>query len=122
MPHLSVSGGCDGCEDARRQQLLAMRRVRGRLERVALLRASGREPPVELERRRLARELHELVAALDRRVSRLERADELSIARDAAMLRAMAVERLAVLQELEPLGEIGADAPSKELAREDDCP
>lgn len=76
---------------------------------------------MEVERRRLARELHELVAALDRRGPRLERADELSIAHDAALLREKAVERLAELrEELEPSGEIGSGAPSKELA--DDCP
>lgn len=43
-------------------------------------------------------ELRELVAALDRRVPRLERAGELDIARDAATLRDEAVDRLARLQ------------------------
>jgi hypothetical protein len=42
----------------------------------------------------LARELRELIAALDRRVPRLERADELSIANDAAALKAKALKRL----------------------------
>jgi hypothetical protein len=42
----------------------------------------------------LARELRELIAALDRRVPRFERADELSIARDAAALKAKALKRL----------------------------
>ena len=45
----------------------------------------------------LARELQELIAALDRRVPRLERAAETAIARDAAELRARAVKRLAEL-------------------------
>ena len=45
----------------------------------------------------LMRELHELIAALDRRVPRVERAGEASIARDAAALRAKAVTRLAEL-------------------------
>jgi hypothetical protein len=45
----------------------------------------------------LARELEELIAALDRRVPRVEEAGELLIARDAAALRAKAVERLAEL-------------------------
>ena len=45
----------------------------------------------------LARELEELVAALDRRVPRVEQAGEISIARDAAALRAKAVRRLAAL-------------------------
>jgi propanediol dehydratase small subunit len=41
--------------------------------------------------------LEELIAALDRRVPRVERAGEAGIARDAAVLRAKAVERLAEL-------------------------
>ena len=45
----------------------------------------------------LARELQELIAALDRRVPRVEQAGEASIARDAAALRAKAVKRLAEL-------------------------
>lgn len=45
----------------------------------------------------LMRELHELIAALDRRVPRVEQAGEASIARDAAALRARAVMRLAEL-------------------------
>ena len=45
----------------------------------------------------LAREIEELIAALDRRVPRVEQAGELEIARDAAALRAKAVDRLAEL-------------------------
>ena len=45
----------------------------------------------------LARELEELIAALDRRVPRVERAGEAAIARDAAALREKAVQRLAQL-------------------------
>ena len=45
----------------------------------------------------LTRELEELIAALDRRVPRVEQAGEADIARDAAALRAKAVERLAEL-------------------------
>lgn len=45
----------------------------------------------------LARELEELIAALDRRVPRVEQAGEADIARDAAALRAKAVDRLAKL-------------------------
>ena len=41
--------------------------------------------------------LEELIAALDRRVARVERAGEAVIARDAAALRAKAVSRLAEL-------------------------
>lgn len=45
----------------------------------------------------LRRELEELIEALDRRVPRVEQAGEASIARDAAALRAKAVQRLAEL-------------------------
>ena len=41
--------------------------------------------------------LDELIAALDRRVPRVEQAGEAGIARDAAALRAKAVKRLAEL-------------------------
>jgi hypothetical protein len=45
----------------------------------------------------LGRMLEELIAALDRRVPRVEQAGEAGIARDAAALRAKAVNRLAKL-------------------------
>jgi hypothetical protein len=45
----------------------------------------------------LTRELEELIAALDRRVPRVERAGEAAIARDAAALRAKAFDRLTEL-------------------------
>ena len=47
--------------------------------------------------KQLVRELRELIAALDRRVPRVEKAGEPFIARDAAALRAKAVKRLADL-------------------------
>ena len=43
-------------------------------------------------------DLQEIVAALDRRVPRLERAGEIEIARDAAHLRDEAIERLRKLE------------------------
>lgn len=46
----------------------------------------------------VARELHELIEALDRRVPRVEQAGEASIARDAAALREKAVKRLSQLR------------------------
>jgi hypothetical protein len=48
-------------------------------------------------RHALIRELEELIAALDRRVPRVEQAGEATIAREAAALRAKAVTRLAQL-------------------------
>ena len=47
-----------------------------------------------LDARELRRELEELIAALDRRLPRVERAGEAAIARDAAALRKKAVDRL----------------------------
>ena len=43
----------------------------------------------------ITRELEELIAALDRRVPRVEEAGEEAIARDAAALREKAIDRLA---------------------------
>jgi hypothetical protein len=45
-----------------------------------------------------ARELRELIAALDRRVPHVERAGEASIARDAAALKARALKRIEELE------------------------
>jgi hypothetical protein len=44
------------------------------------------------------RELRELIAALDRRVPQVHRAEEVSIARDAATLRARALKRIDELE------------------------
>jgi hypothetical protein len=44
------------------------------------------------------RQLHELIEALDRRVPHVERAGERAIARDAALLKAKALIRLAELE------------------------
>jgi hypothetical protein len=46
---------------------------------------------------KLTRELEELIAALDSRMPHVERAGEVTIARDASALRAKAVARLAEL-------------------------
>ena len=42
--------------------------------------------------------LRELIEALDRRVPHMERTGELQIARDAAVLRAQALKRIAALE------------------------
>jgi hypothetical protein len=52
----------------------------------------------QAHRARTIRKLHELIAALDRRVPRVERAGELSISKAAAELR---VEALTRIEELE---------------------
>jgi hypothetical protein len=74
-----------------------MQELRRDLERRAVpsLRESRRG--VAVSNIELARELHELVAALDRRVPRVERAGETDIAREAAALRAKALKRLGEL-------------------------
>jgi len=52
----------------------------------------------ETTRERTLRELHQLIAALDRRVPRIERAGELAIAKASAELRAAAVQRIEELE------------------------
>lgn len=49
---------------------------------------------VTTERARLVRELHELVAALDRRMPQVQRLGEIAIARSAAALRGEALKRI----------------------------
>jgi len=48
------------------------------------------------------RELLELIAALDRRVPQVQRAGEVSIARDAAALKARALQRIEELKSQSP--------------------
>jgi hypothetical protein len=52
----------------------------------------------ETARKRTVRELHELIAALDRRMPQVERVGEISIARAAAALRAEALKRIEELE------------------------
>jgi hypothetical protein len=60
----------------------------------------------------LMRELEELIAALDRRVPRVAQAGEALIAREAAALRAKAVERLAELVRNSGRAPTSADDPT----------
>jgi hypothetical protein len=90
-------------EASGRRELLALRKLRGDLEQLAPARGAHRRAHVAITGDRLAHELHELIAALDRRVPRVAQAGEPSIARDAAVLRAKAVKRLAEIT--------GKDAP-----------
>ncbi len=53
---------------------------------------------MEMTHADLVRELQELIAALDRRLPRVEQAGEASIARDAAALREKALARLSELE------------------------
>jgi len=52
----------------------------------------------EVDRRRVIRQLHELIEALERRVPRLGEAGELRIVHDAAALKRRAMERIAELR------------------------
>jgi hypothetical protein len=52
----------------------------------------------ETGRERTMRELHELIAALDRRVPKIERAGEVAIARASAELRVAALRRIEELE------------------------
>ena len=61
----------------------------------------------------LACELEELIAALDRRVPQVEQAGEAEIARDAAALRAKAVQRLAELASRHPSGAPDTGVPTQ---------
>lgn len=72
-----------------------MQRVWRSLERVPPPGCSGDTRPMAVTD--LARELEELIAALDRRLPRVEQAGEADIVRDAAALREKAVDRLAQL-------------------------
>ena len=67
----------------------------------------ARNPSVAMNTGELARELEELIAALDRRVPRVEQAGEVSIAREAAALRAKAVKRLGELVEVDAAPAVG---------------
>ncbi|HSL23689.1 MAG TPA: hypothetical protein VK886_19310 [Vicinamibacterales bacterium] len=57
---------------------------------------AGRPPEPEVYQRAI-QNLRELIAALDARVPRLERAGEVDIARDASALREEALQRIAEL-------------------------
>jgi hypothetical protein len=59
---------------------------------------SARNGIAESDRTRKLRHLHELIAALDRRVPRVERIGETEIARQGRALREKALQRIAELE------------------------
>ena len=78
-----------------REHLLALRRLRGSVERGATTgHHAKRIAAMALNQSELAETLQELIDALDRRRPQAERAREAAIARDAAALRAAAVRQL----------------------------
>ena len=99
MSCLPVVGDHHLRQEPGRQRLLALRALRRSVERVTPRGAAVRAVVVALAKRDLIRELQELIAALDRRVPRVEQAGEAAIAREAAALREKAVRRLRELEE-----------------------
>ena len=59
---------------------------------------SGKEKVAGSDRTRKLRHLRELIAALDRRVPRVERIGELEVAREARALKEKALRRIAELE------------------------
>jgi hypothetical protein len=57
-----------------------------------------RTTDADRSRARILRELHELIAALDRRVPHVERVGEVAIAKAAAALRSEALKRIDTLE------------------------
>jgi hypothetical protein len=88
----------DDDQEPDREHVLALHQLRRDLERRPFGSPSaGAVGPMTRRDVDLARELRELVEALDRRVPRVEQAGESAIASDAAALRAKAVARLSEL-------------------------
>jgi hypothetical protein len=87
-----------GGDEAIGRELLAVYQLRRRLECVAYGRSSTGGVPMAITSVEAVRGLRELIAALDRRVPQVQRAGEITIARDAAALRARAVKRLEALE------------------------
>jgi hypothetical protein len=93
---MSVGRHRDDGAEARRERLLAVSGLRRDLERRSKSRVKRRRS-MAVSTNELESLLEELIAALDRRVPRVEQAGEAAIARDAAALRAKAVKRLTEL-------------------------
>jgi hypothetical protein len=104
-------------QDSRRQQqLLALFALRRDLESRSSNGAGGAAVAIVMEQpttkhvdhARTIRELRELIAALDRRVPRVERVGEMSIAQAAAELKSEALKRIEELQDMTRSGLIQA--------------
>jgi hypothetical protein len=97
VPGLSIVVDNDNGAEPRREHLLALPQLRRNLECLSTEHRTARGLSMALNARDITRELEELIAALDRRVPRVERAGEAAIAREAAALREKAICRLAEL-------------------------
>jgi hypothetical protein len=87
----------DDGEEARCRHVLAMHELWRDLECLAVAGAAVWSTRMAMIPTQLVRQLLELIAALDRRPSRPERAAEVAIARDAAILKASALKRIGEL-------------------------
>jgi hypothetical protein len=100
---VSVIGDRDESQEPRRGQLLAVHELRRTVERVTDADRSGECISMAMiPTATIIRELLELIAALDRRVPQVQRAGEVSIARDAAALKARALQRIEELEREQP--------------------
>lgn len=97
MSVVPVGRDYDHSAEPRREHVLAVSRLRRSLECLSAEYEPQGRLSVAVNTTEIARVLEELIAALDRRVPRVERAGEAVIAREAAALRAKAVTRLAEL-------------------------
>jgi len=93
MPGMPIHFGHDERETSRRQQLLAMRALRGDVERCSTHGRAAEARGVAMTE--VASRLRELITALDRRAPRSRDTGETVIAQDSAALREEAVNRLA---------------------------
>jgi hypothetical protein len=103
---LPLDGADHHCQEARREQLLALRALRRSLESRA---STDRPTTVDAmndaglserpDRAQTIRALRELIAALDRRVPQVNRSGEVAIAESAALLRAQALKRIEDLEQ-----------------------
>jgi hypothetical protein len=106
LPGVQLGDDRDQRQDSKHIELLALFGLRGgldpgsttgpeiRTEATVIDQSTGKATA----RARIMRELHELIAALDRRVPQVERVGELAIARAGEALRAEAVKRLEELE------------------------
>jgi len=96
VPGVSVFGNHDEGEEPGRRELLAVHELRRSVERIAD--GSTWWLSVAMTALHVISELRELIEALDRRVPQVERAGEASIAHDAAVLKARALQRIEELE------------------------
>ena len=98
MSEVRFDGDGHRRDEAFGRQVLAMHGVRRRLECVTNPDESEWRVSMAVTAFALLRALRELIAALDRRVPQAHRANEVSIARDSAALKARATKRIDELE------------------------